>query len=119
MEHQDVLYEISIHEGPLQSVAQKELKKARHSVQSLIGIYTIALNCETALYSAAAIQFMKNYIAAEKQQAENIKSDIVNIRISPKERRLLEEKANNQQMSISQYIRYVLFDNKEKKHDGR
>lgn len=56
---------------------------------------------------------MKAFIEAEMLQAENVKSDVLNIRISPKERRMLEEKAKNKQMSVSQYIRDILFADKE------
>ena len=110
MAHKDVLYEISIYDGPVQSVAKKELKKARHSTKTLIGLYTIVLNSDCInTYSSAAVSFMKAFIEAEMLQAENVKSDVLNIRISPKERRMLEEKAKNKQRSVSQYIRDILF----------
>lgn len=116
MDHKDVLYEISIiGKEPEKEWARKELKKARHADRTLTKIYMAAVRQSSDVtYTDSVLSFMKEFLKNQEQQASLVKSDIINIRLSPSERANIEKCAAEQGVSVSQYIRSVLFKGKGK-----
>lgn len=116
MDHKDVLYEVSIiGKEPEKEWAGKELKKARHSDRALTKIYMAAVRQSSGVtYTDSVLSFMKEFLKNQEQQASLVKSDIINIRLSPSERANIERRSAEQGVSVSQYIRSILFEKKEK-----
>lgn len=116
MDHRDILYEISVKgKEPENEWAKKELKKARHAERTLAKIYRSAVQQSSGVpYTDVVLSYMKEFLEQQERQAAFVKSDIINIRLSPSERQYIEQRANEQGVSVSQYIRNILFEKKEK-----
>lgn len=114
MNHEEILLDIAMTgEDPEKSLARKELKKARYSAKTLTEIYRNVLFRAPNTYPPSITDAAKKYLEQAKREAAKTRSDIVNIRLSAAERAELENRAKEKGISLSQYIRDVLFAGKE------
>lgn len=105
IEHGMVLKEIILRgQGPEKEMAVDILTKKKRSENELRAIYKEALKVEQ-IYSNETVSFMRHFVQQEKEQ----KAANINVRLTQKERKVLEERAQQAGISLSQYIRKVLF----------
>ena len=105
IEHGMVLKEIILRgQGPEKEMAVDILTKKRRSENELRAIYKEALK-EEQIYSNETVSFMRHFVQQEKEQ----KAANINVRLTQEERKVLEERAQQAGISLSQYIRKVLF----------
>lgn len=110
MDHETVLLDIAMMgEEPEKGLARKELKKVRYSSKALTEIYRNVLFRAPNTYPSSITGTAKEYLEQMKREAAKTRSDIVNIRLSADERAELEKRAQENGISISQYIRNELF----------
>ena len=95
-------------QSPEKELAEKEIKKPRHSNRTLLRIFKLA-KVDAGGYSKDTVNAVKEFFQQQEKQTSLLKSDIINIRITPEERRRIEEKAQKAGLSVSEYIRRELF----------
>lgn len=96
-------------EEPEKSMASAEFKKAYYSNKALTTIYRQVVQRPSHIYPEKIVTFAKTFLEKVDAEEQKKKREIINLRLSINEKAELEERANANNKSVSQYIREVLF----------